>query len=188
MSASRVLVLYGTSYGQTEKVARRIAAALGAVGVEPTVVNADHADAGLSPAGFDGAVIGSSVTYSNHRRSVRRFVLAHAVQLNAMPSAFFSVSGAAASSDAKGQAAARRLLDDFLGQTGWNPTLRQTVAGAMAFTKYPFLLRWVLKRISARAGGPTDTSRDHEMTDWGAVDHFAAAFAATLPAADRVHV
>ena len=39
----------------------------------------------------------------------------------------------------------------------------------------------LLKRISRRAGGPTDTSRDYEMTDWNQVVRFAAEFAASLP-------
>jgi len=34
--------------------------------------------------------------------------------------------------------------------------------------------------ISKRKGGPTDTSRDHEFTDWTAVDRFAHQFAAAL--------
>jgi menaquinone-dependent protoporphyrinogen IX oxidase len=29
-----------------------------------------------------------------------------------------------------------------------------------------------MKTISRRAGGPTDTSRDYEFTDWVALDQF----------------
>jgi menaquinone-dependent protoporphyrinogen IX oxidase len=29
-----------------------------------------------------------------------------------------------------------------------------------------------MKRISKQAGGATDTSRDHEYTDWAALDRF----------------
>jgi menaquinone-dependent protoporphyrinogen oxidase len=50
----------------------------------------------------------------------------------------------------------------------------------MAFTKYNPLMRWVLKQISKRAGGPTDTSRDHELTDWQQVEQFAEAFLTKL--------
>jgi menaquinone-dependent protoporphyrinogen oxidase len=30
-----------------------------------------------------------------------------------------------------------------------------------------------MRRISAKEGGDTDTSRDYEYTDWAAVDRFA---------------
>jgi menaquinone-dependent protoporphyrinogen oxidase len=52
----------------------------------------------------------------------------------------------------------------------------------MAFTQYGPVLRWVMKRISRGRGGPTDTSRDHEMTDWAAVDQFAERLAQGLVA------
>jgi hypothetical protein len=31
-----------------------------------------------------------------------------------------------------------------------------------------------MKEIARRAGGPTDTSRDYEFTDWAALDRFVA--------------
>jgi menaquinone-dependent protoporphyrinogen oxidase len=55
----------------------------------------------------------------------------------------------------------------------------------MAFTKYPWWLRWIMKRISRSQGGPTDTSRDHELTDWIAVEQFAADFAGALSSRSR---
>jgi menaquinone-dependent protoporphyrinogen oxidase len=54
------------------------------------------------------------------------------------------------------------------------------VAGAINYTRYNFLLRWYMKRASAKNGGATDTSRDHEYTDWDQVDRFAAAIAAAI--------
>ncbi len=32
----------------------------------------------------------------------------------------------------------------------------------------------MLRKISEAAGGPTDTSRDHEMTDWDQVNEYVA--------------
>lgn len=46
-------------------------------------------------------------------------------------------------------------------------------AGAVPFTKYNVLLRFVMKRIQRKAGHSTDTSRDHVYTDWTAVEGFA---------------
>jgi menaquinone-dependent protoporphyrinogen oxidase len=36
------------------------------------------------------------------------------------------------------------------------------------------MLRWYMKRASRRHGGSTDTSRDHEYTDWAQVERFAS--------------
>jgi hypothetical protein len=36
----------------------------------------------------------------------------------------------------------------------------------------------IAKRIARKAGAPTDTSRDYELTDWTALDRFVAEAAA----------
>jgi menaquinone-dependent protoporphyrinogen oxidase len=52
------------------------------------------------------------------------------------------------------------------------------VAGAVPFTRYGWFKKWVMRRISAKAGGGTDTSRDYEYTDWNDVRAFVNGFAA----------
>lgn len=182
---SRILILYGTSYGQTAKVARYIAETLTNRGDFAKVVDADHVPPALALRDFDGVIIGASVIGGRHQRCVRRFVTENRDALNAMPSAFFSVSGAAASHDRKGRIDALRCMDDFLHVTGWQPSLSESVAGAMAFTKYNPFLRWGLKLISKRNGGPTDTSRDHELTDWAQVERFVETFMTELSPGDQ---
>ena len=182
MPARRVLILYGTSYGQTAKIARRMDDLLTASGEIVTLVDASNQPPGLTPREFDGIIVGGSIIRGRHQKSVRRFVHVHWGMLNAMPSAFFSVSGAAASRDLTVRAEAQRFVDAFLGETGWHPALSETIAGAMAYTKYNPIVRWIVKRASNPAGGPTDTSRDHEFTGWAQVQRFVEAFEATLPA------
>jgi menaquinone-dependent protoporphyrinogen oxidase len=60
------------------------------------------------------------------------------------------------------------------------------VAGALPYTRYNFLVRFLMKRIARKAGGPTDTSRDYDFTDWAALDRFAAAFADTAVGSELV--
>ena len=92
------------------------------------------------------------------------------------PSAFFSVSASAASRDESGRRDAEVCMARFLDDTHWQPASVESIAGAMAFTKYNVFYRWILKQISKRSGGPTDTSRDHELTDWAQVQQFAEEF------------
>ena len=40
------------------------------------------------------------------------------------------------------------------------------VAGALPYTRYGWIKRMMMRRIVAKAGGDTDTSRDYEYTDW----------------------
>jgi menaquinone-dependent protoporphyrinogen oxidase len=61
----------------------------------------------------------------------------------------------------------------FIHQTGWRPGRTVSFAGALPYTRYNPLIRFVMKRISRKAGHTTDTSRDHDFTDWGSVRSFA---------------
>src|SRR5688572_27138828 len=135
MPARRILILYGTSYGQTAKIARRMGDLLTASGETVTLVDASNQPRGLTPREFDGVIVGGSIIRGRHQKNVRRFVDVHRDALNAIPSAFFSVSGAAASPDRAVQADARRFVDAFLGETGWHPELSEPIAGAMAYTR-----------------------------------------------------
>ena len=49
-------------------------------------------------------------------------------------------------------------------------------AGALKYVEYDYFKRWMMKRIAEEEDGPTDTSRDHELTDWPALDEFVDAF------------
>jgi menaquinone-dependent protoporphyrinogen oxidase len=192
MRTRRILIIYGTRYGQTAKVAEHMRTALAADGFDVTVADAAVASPDINPERYDGVLVGGSLIRGHHQRAIRRFIIRHLHRLTVMPSAFFSVSGSAASAEARGQTDARAAVQRFLTETHWDPDMMTTVAGAMAFTKYPLLLRWVLREISRRAGGPTDMSKDHEFTDWAQVADFAhrfghvvapVAFQTPLPAA-----
>jgi menaquinone-dependent protoporphyrinogen oxidase len=176
-----ILALYGTAYGQTERVVQRIADRLQHDGLEVRTYRGDALPRELDVSKFDAVLVGASVIRGMHQPYVRDFVRRHAARLNLIPSAFVSVSGAAGSPLPDKRAEAQEYVDGFLKQTAWHPTVTATFGGTLAYTKYGFLIRWIIKRIAKQSGGPTDTSRDHETTDWDAVDRFARDFAAVLP-------
>jgi menaquinone-dependent protoporphyrinogen oxidase len=177
----RFLIVYATSYGQTAKIARRMADLLIASGEAVTLVNAGNHPHDFHAGEFDGVIIGGSIIGERHQRALTHFVRGHRPLLNALPSAFFSVSGSAASRLETERAKARQFVAEFLDRTGWHPALTETIGGSMAYTKYNPFLRWVVKRAAKAAGGPTDTSRDHEVTDWPQVERFVHAFVQTVP-------
>ena len=68
------------------------------------------------------------------------------------------------------------MIDAFVRKTGWHPASTLPVAGALAYSRYNLLVRFVMKRIARSHGAPTDTSRDYEFTSWAALDRFVDAW------------
>ena len=180
MPVPRILIIHGSRYGQTAKIATRIAKVLEYEHFRASIKAAEEVREPIDLARYTGVIVGAPVLVSKHPRAARRFVITHRAALDKMPSAFFSVSGSAAGQELSQQANALRMLDEFLELTRWHPTRTASFAGAMAFTRYNFFVRWAMKRIAKKAGVSTDTSRDHEFTDWHAVERFAAEFAALV--------
>ena len=178
----KILAVYGTEYGQAEAVVRRLATALGAAGHSVSILRADDVQNSTNVVDFDAVLVGASIIMGKYQRSVRDFVRRHRDVLNRLPSAFVSVSGASPESVPEWQAAARGYVAKFLEETSWSPRRTATFAGALRYTRYGIVTRWIMKRISAKSGGPTDTSRDYEFTDWAAVDRFGSEFARSLAA------
>ena len=135
---------------------------------------------------IDGVVIGASIIARGHQPAAANFIKRNVNTLNAMPGAFFSVSASAGSSREKGREAASRVRDAFLAEIVYHPAVTECIAGAIKYTRYNFLLRWYMKRASAMNGGSTDTSRDHEYTDWSQVEEFARRFADEVVHAEAV--
>ena len=173
------LVLYGTSEGQTATIAERMAAVIEAVGHDVAQINAKHPPAGFALGDYEAAVIASSIHMGTHQASIARFVEDNLDALNAMPTAFVSVSLSAAG-DEEGQADAEGMIHEFLDDTGYDPVRTLSVAGALGYSEYNLIKRFVMKRIARKEGGDTDTSWDHEYTDWDSVEAFAAEFASSL--------
>lgn len=180
---AHVLVGYGTSEGQTARVAERIGDVLAEAGHDVDLVHVTHPPAGLDPATYDGIVVGASVHMGRHQSSVTDFVRDHRETLNRLPSAFVSVSLTAAHDDPADREPATDLLSTFLEETGWEPDRTTLVAGALKYSEYGLMKRFLMRRIAGRAGGDTDTSRDYEYTDWDDVEAFARAFGSLLEAA-----
>jgi menaquinone-dependent protoporphyrinogen oxidase len=65
------------------------------------------------------------------------------------------------------------IINRFLAETGWHPVVTKSIAGALLYTRYNWFIRRVMKRIAAKAGGDTDTTRDYEYTDWQDLRTFA---------------
>lgn len=176
-------MFFATSEGQTRRIATRIASVLHDLGLESCAIDVAGRDAAeIDWTHVRGALVGASLHASKHQKTAERFVRAHAADLSGVPSAFFSVSLSAASKDPKEVVAADKLARAFPAACGWSPARIVTVAGRLAYRQYGFFIRWVMKRIAKKEGGPTDTSRDYEMTNWDDVDALAREMARRIHA------
>jgi len=175
---ARILVLYGTTDGHTAKVAARVAEALRTSGAAVDVVEAGTKEP--EPDQYGGVIVAASVHMRGYQRSVRQWVRRHAAAMRGKPSAFLSVSLGVLQTDPEVQREVNDIVSGFLRTTHWEPAMVQHVAGAVLYTKYNAIKRWIMKRIVRKAGGGTDTSRDYEYTNWDELRAFAERFERTV--------
>jgi menaquinone-dependent protoporphyrinogen oxidase len=185
-----ILILYATREGQTRHIAEHLAATARMRDVTADVVDAKRLPPDFSLDSYSAAVLAASVHKQKHEPEMVEFVKHHRAALEHLPTVFLSVSlseaGAedpAATPDRRAQSAAdaQKMIHEFLTETGWHPSHIRAVAGALLYTKYNFLIRLVMKRIAHHAGESTDTSHDHEYTDWQALDRILDELKSDLP-------
>lgn len=174
-----VAVFYATREGQTQRVAEHIAARLQAQGL---AVDLRNLRVGADPGHlrrYCAIALAASVHGGRHEREMIKFVKAHREQLDDIPAWFFSVTLSQAGAQRTGDppekhkefvADVDKMLSDFCREAGWIPKHIIPVAGALLYSKYNFLVRFIMKRIAAKTRADTNTSKDYEYTDWIALD------------------
>lgn len=169
----RVLIIYASTEGQTSKIAHFIAERLRTRGAETLLWNALESPGDVDPVNYDAVILAGSLHQGHYQAAIEHVAQAHHEELNAMLSAFVSVSLAAAGDDDDDVQGLAHCVDELRQTTGWNPRHIHHAAGAFRYTQYDFFKRWAMKYIALRKGGPTDTSQDWELTDWDARTAFA---------------
>lgn len=169
----KIYIAYGSTDGQTAKICEFVKNELVQSGYDVCLNDAKHAS---DLEDFDLFVIGASVHLGNYQKSVRNLIRKYNHVLNERPSAFLSVSLTAAGSNEKDLAELDKITKDFLSKTSWNPLYTLQVAGALRYSQYNFLTKFIMKRIARKSGGGTDTSRDYEYTDWDQLKKFSHSF------------
>jgi menaquinone-dependent protoporphyrinogen oxidase len=173
---ARVLILYATREGQTAKVAERIAARLGTAG--HAVERIDAADRAATEAidltRFELLVFGASMHVGSVEKELVRFISAHREAIEAKAISFFLVLLSAATRDPtlreRGLADARNKLTRQI-DVAFDEI--EMIAGTLAYSKYSWPMKWVMRRIARQAGQETDMRKDYEYTDWGQVEAYA---------------
>jgi menaquinone-dependent protoporphyrinogen oxidase len=184
---AQLLVVFATTHGQAAKIAHRVTEACRAYGHNATIANlaSDSPD----PAAFDGIVVTASVHAGSFQPQAAVWVRVHASVLNRNPTLFIPVCLGILQHDPQVDRDLQKIVSTFCQSTGWQPGQTHLVAGAIKYTQYGFLTRWVMKRIARRAGGGIDTTRDYEYTDWVDLQRVVESFAERMlaPASSGSH-
>lgn len=174
----KILIIYGTIEGQTRKIARFMEEILQEHNHSAVISNATEEPP--TPENFDAVLIGSSIHLHKYNNAIKQYVMQHIGDLNSKPTAFFSVCMAVASDIPEEHEEAEKIAQDFLQQTGWTTDQVWHIAGALKYTQYDYFKKLIMRMIAKKEGGATDTSMDHEYTDWKQVENLVLGFAKTI--------
>ena len=175
---ARFVVVYGSGEGHTGKIAEHIRALYEELGHQVELVHGKSVPADFDVADYDGVIVGASIHMGKHQKYMVNFARRYADALLPKLSAFFTVCLTAHSEKAADKAQVGEYIEEFIDATQWYPDQIGVFAGALLYTKYGLIKRFIMKRVSQQAGNATDTSRDYEYTDWESVDEFAEMFLA----------
>lgn len=182
----KIIVLYGTTEGQTRKIADFVTTRLKNRGDVVAMIDATDVPADLLLQDYDAAILAASLHVGAYQQPLAHFARKHAAALNAMPTVFLSVSLSAAGKDPEDLKSIAACADLLQKETGWTPGEVSHVAGAFRFAEYDFFKRWMMKVIAWERGMRTSGVIELELTDWDALGRIVDAFHERAAAA-RMH-
>ena len=169
---ARIFIVWSSAEGQTRRIVQAIEQQIREAGHKLETMNADDPPRGWIFSKPDAVLVAASIHAGRYTDGLRRLLKQQHERLAALPTAFLSVCLGAA--DPAKQHEANGYIEQLVRETDWHPTITASVAGALRYPEYSFLKRWMIKKIAAKGGLPTDTSQVHEFTDWEQVRAFGA--------------
>ncbi len=171
---TRILILYATKQGQTRKIAEGLASELRHSGHIPCLYDLKNPPPEEELKNAQAIVLGAPVHAGGYPKEALRWAQKHNEILNRRPSAFFSVCLGIMQQDPLVQQEEKEIARKFFKESGWHPELWDIFAGAVPYSRYNWLLKWIMRRIVRKAGGDAlDWHKDYEYTDWEQVRKFA---------------
>lgn len=165
----QILIVYGTTEGQTAKVCRFAMERLTKAGHSVALMPAAAAE-GVEPAAYDAVIVAASVHAGRYQSDLVDYVATHSAALNRIKTLFLSVSLAAAEDDPDDMRELGEIVERLKSKTGWTPGRVEHVAGAFKFSEYDFFKYWAMRWIESRKETTGTPGEDHEYTDWEALE------------------
>ena len=172
----RILIVYGSSEGHTRDLSTFAANVLREDGQEVIVRDAAAKEPLPDPSTYDLVILAASLHVGRYQAPLIAFARAHHELLNAMPSAFISVSLSAAGENPDDWEGLQDCVTRFVQETMWTPKAIHHAAGAIRYSQYDFFKRLAVKFIAQKRGQATVTSQDYDLTDYSALKDFVFGF------------
>ena len=170
----KILYLYSTREGQTEKIIHQIAKEQSESECEFIDL---HTDPQLELSQYDKVLIGASIRDGHLNKKLYQFIEHHAEQLDKSNAAFFCVNLTARKEEqGKDTPEGSAYIRTFLKKSTWQPRLIGVFAGALLYPRYSWFDKKMIQLIMKLTGGETDTTKEVEYTNWKKVTQFALQF------------
>jgi len=170
----RILIAYGTTEGQTRKIATTVAGRLRALGDDAQLFDTASLE-DIHVDSYDKIIVAGSVHQQRHQESVEVFVMASLAELQRRPTLFLSVSLSAAFPN--GMSEAQSYVDAFLVSTGWKPTQSLLIAGALRYDEYDYFKAQIIEHVVLKCREVEGAKGDYEFTDWETLSRAVESFA-----------
>jgi menaquinone-dependent protoporphyrinogen oxidase len=165
----KTALVYSSVDGQTLKICNKLKEVLAEKKQSVELFSIDEFDKDLS--NYDRIIIGASIRYGVHNKSIIDFINSHKKQLESMRTAFFSVNLVARKPE-KSAPDTNPYVIKFFKTINWDPDVVEVFAGKLDYSKYPFFDRIMIQFIMWMTKGPTNADAKIEYTDWDKVKDF----------------
>jgi menaquinone-dependent protoporphyrinogen oxidase len=163
------VIFYSTTDGHTLKIAETIAADWqGDIEIAPMAKYEEY----VGREDIGTVVIGASIRYGHFNKDVIKQLQDSVEWLNSRQSAFYSVN-LTARKPGKDDPARSPYIQKFLKASGWMPDQIAMFAGKLAYPKYRFWDKQMIRFIMSITGGCADGKSTIEYTNWSEVKRFS---------------
>ncbi len=174
----KILTIYASIEGQTSKIAHFIAEELGKAGHSVDMIDAQGTGA-IPLDDADKVILAASVHERRHPKLFEALLIAQKSKLETLDTLLISVSLSAAFPE--GMEEAGEYVTELQMRTGFKPSARMLVAGAIRAREYDYFATQVLRHVVLRNRGYDPTKDTHEFTDWDELSSRLSAFVASEP-------
>ena len=165
-----ILLLYSSTDGHTEKIARSIGAVLEDHAQQLTIASLSSFEP-ANLASFDKIVVAASIRYGKHKPEVSDFVVANRALLEEKIGVFITVNLVARKPE-KNTPDTNPYIKKFLAKVNWQPHSTAVFAGKLNYPRYGWLDRLMIRFIMWMTNGPTDPTAVVDFTDWDQVEAY----------------
>ncbi len=130
--------------------------------------------------GIDHVIIGSPIYMGRFPRRFSRWINQNRSCLKGIRTSLFTFSLNAADQHHKAKSMNDLLLRRYSKNLAVKSKFVASFAGSLAFKEYGFFTKLIMKYISRSNGGPTDSTKNFELTNWKEIEKFAKTIRLTV--------